>query len=90
MPPPVVNLDELESRSVEVGHLRADWTFVGPAAGCVGVGMRRLQVQPGWFSTPLHVHAHDEETFYVLDGTGLSVQDDRSYSIGGIGMSIGP
>jgi len=82
MPPPVVNLDELESRSVEVGHLRADWTFVGPAAGCVGVGMRRLQIQPGWFSTPLHVHAHDEETFYVLDGTGLSVQDDRSYSIG--------
>src|SRR5262249_11788198 len=33
------------------------------------------------FSTPLHVHAHDEETFYVLGGSGLSVQDDRTYAI---------
>jgi uncharacterized cupin superfamily protein len=38
-------------------------------------------VQPGWFSTPLHVHAHDEETFYVLGGSGLSVQDDKAYAV---------
>lgn len=80
--PPVVNLDELESRRVEVGHLRADWTFVGPAAGCVDVGMRRIRIEPGWFSTPLHVHAHDEETFYVLAGSGLSVQDERTHAVG--------
>ena len=78
---PVVNLDELDSRRIDVGHLRADWTFVGPAAGCVGVGMRRIRIEPGYFSTPLHVHAHDEETFYVLSGSGLSVQDDRTYAV---------
>jgi uncharacterized cupin superfamily protein len=38
-------------------------------------------VQPGWFSTPLHVHAHDEETFFVLAGSGLSVQDDAAYEV---------
>ena len=80
--PTAVNLDELEPRRIEIGHLRADWTFVGPAAGCVAVGVRRIRVDPGWFSTPLHVHAHDEETFFVLDGSGLSVQDDRTYEIG--------
>jgi uncharacterized cupin superfamily protein len=79
--PPVVNLDDLEPRRVEIGHLRADWTFVGSAAGSVDVGLRRIRIEPGWFSTPLHVHAHDEETFYVLAGSGLSVQDDRAYGV---------
>jgi uncharacterized cupin superfamily protein len=81
MEPATVNLAELEPRRVETGHLRAEWTFVGPAAGCVEVGMRRIRVDPRFFSTPLHVHAHDEETFYVLAGSGLSLQDDRAYAV---------
>ena len=81
MEPPLVDLADLEPRTVNVGHLRADWTFVGPAAGCVDVGIRRLQVQPGFFSTPQHVHAHDEETFFVLAGAGLSLQDDKAYEV---------
>jgi uncharacterized cupin superfamily protein len=79
--PPLVNLGDLEARTVEIGHLRADWTFVGSAAGCVDIGVRRLQVRPGFFSTPQHVHAHDEETFFVLGGSGLSVQDDKAYEV---------
>ena len=79
--PPVVNLEDLEPRHVDVGHLKADWSFVGPAAGSVDVGMRRIQVAPGFFSTPLHVHADDEETFYVLGGSGLSVQDGKTYEL---------
>jgi uncharacterized cupin superfamily protein len=79
--PPLVNLADLEPRHVEVGHLNADWTFVGSAVGCLDIGMRRIQVQPGFFSTPLHVHAHDEETFYVLGGSGLSVQDERTFAV---------
>jgi uncharacterized cupin superfamily protein len=78
----LVNLARLEPRTVDVGHLRAGWTFVGPAAGCVDVGIRRIQVQSGFFSTPQHVHAHDEETFFVLAGSGLSVQDDKAYEVG--------
>jgi uncharacterized cupin superfamily protein len=81
MAPPVVNLDDLDPRRVEVGHLRADWTFVGPAAGSVDIGTRRIRIDPGWFSTPLHVHRSDEETFFVLAGSGLSVQDDRTYEV---------
>jgi uncharacterized cupin superfamily protein len=81
MAEPVVNLADLEPRRVDMGHLRADWTFVGPAAGSVDVGCRRLQIEPGFFSTPLHVHAHDEETFFVLGGSGLSVQDDKTYAV---------
>jgi uncharacterized cupin superfamily protein len=81
MEPALVNLGDLQPRTIDVGHLRADWTFIGPAAGCVDIGVRRLQVQPGWFSTPQHVHAHDEETFFVLAGSGLSVQDDKAHEV---------
>jgi uncharacterized cupin superfamily protein len=31
---------------------------------------------------PVHVHADDEELFYVLDGGGLSWQDGRTYAVG--------
>ncbi|HST26130.1 MAG TPA: cupin domain-containing protein [Gaiellaceae bacterium] len=78
---PVVNLSELDSRRVELGHLCADWTFAGPAVGCLDVGFRRLRIEPGFFSTPLHVHADDEETFFVLAGSGVSVQDDKTYAV---------
>ena len=43
--------------------------------------MRRLRVDPGYFSTPLHVHRSDEETFFVLAGTGLSFQDGTSHEV---------
>jgi len=81
MDEPVVNLADLEPRLVDMGHLRADWTFAGPAVGCRDVGFRRIKIEPGFFSTPLHVHAHDEETFFVLGGSGLSVQDDKTYAV---------
>ena len=77
----VIHWDEVEARRVEFGHLCADWSFLGLAAGSVEVGCRRIRIQPGRFSTPLHVHAHDEETFFVLGGSGLSVQDDTTYAV---------
>ena len=79
--PAPVNMDDVTPRRVEVGHLRADWLDLSRAAGGVAVGMRRLRIEPGFFSTPLHVHRSDEETFFVLAGSGLSFQDDRSYEV---------
>jgi uncharacterized cupin superfamily protein len=77
----VFNIAGIKPRTVDVGHLRGDWTFLGPAIGCRDVGVRRIQVEPGFFSTPLHVHAHDEETFFVLAGSGVSLQDDRAHEV---------
>jgi len=79
--PAPVNWDDVTPRRVEVGHLRADWFDLGRAAGSDAVGMRRLRIVPGFFSTPLHVHRSDEETFFVLAGSGLSFQDDTSYEV---------
>ena len=38
------------------------------------VGAKRIQVDPGMWSTPLHLEGAEEEIFYVLGGSGVSVQ----------------
>ena len=48
--------------------------MVGAAAGCVNVGVRRIQLPAGGWSTPAHEHGREEEIFYVLGGRGLSWQ----------------
>jgi uncharacterized cupin superfamily protein len=46
--------------------------LTGDAATTVGV--KRITVDAGMWSTPLHLEGSEEEIFYVLDGSGLSVQ----------------
>ena len=68
----ITHLDEAPSRPLQIGHLAAIWTMLGEAAGCVNVGVRRIQVDAGSWSTPAHDHGGEEEIFYVLSGRGLS------------------
>ena len=51
-----------------------------PAARRVGV--RRIQVPAGAWSTPVHDHGGAEEIFYVLAGRGLSWHDGATAEIG--------
>jgi uncharacterized cupin superfamily protein len=64
------------------GHLSGRWTDLGRAAGSVGVGVRRIEVDPGLWSTPAHVHGSAEEIFFVLGGSGLSWQGGKTYAVG--------
>ena len=70
----IAHLDEAPVRDVDLGHLRGRWSMVGVAAGCVNVGVRRIELPTGGWSTPAHEHGRDEEIFYVLSGRGLSWQ----------------
>ncbi len=78
----LTHFDEAFAREREVGHLRSRWTFLGDAAGCVGVGVRRLEVPPGGWSTPAHEHGRAEEIFYVLAGRGISWQGGQTAEVG--------
>ena len=71
------HFDEAPSRSHELGHLRGRWTLLGEAAGSVAVGLRRIELPAGGWSTPAHEHGAEEEIFYVLSGRGLSWQGGR-------------
>lgn len=78
----VTHFDEAPAREYAFGHLRNRWTLLGEAAGSERIGVRRIQVEPGGWSTPAHEHGVSEEIFYVLGGTGVSWQRGRTTAIG--------
>jgi uncharacterized cupin superfamily protein len=78
----IAHFDEARVREFEVGHIGGRWTYVGEAAGCVTVGVRRMELPAGGWSTPAHEHGVEEEIFYVLAGRGLSWQDGKTAEVG--------
>jgi uncharacterized cupin superfamily protein len=84
--PPVAHWDDIEGRRDEAGHLAGTWTDLGTPAGSVTVGVTRIQVDPGKWSTPLHVEGSEEEIFFVLGGSGISLhfdgEDESAHEIG--------
>jgi uncharacterized cupin superfamily protein len=65
---------ELESWRADWGHLGATWQDLVGAA-CDRVGVKRIAIEPGRWSTPLHVE-QAEEIFFVLRGGGISLQQE--------------
>ena len=78
----IAHFDNAPVREDNLGHLRGRWTMVGVAAGCVKLGVRRIQLPAGTWSTPAHEHGRDEEIFYVMSGRGLSWQDGEVWEVG--------
>jgi uncharacterized cupin superfamily protein len=78
----IAHFDHAPTREFELGHLGGRWTMLGDAAGCVNVGVRRIELPAGRWSTPAHEHGREEEIFYVLSGRGLSWQAGRTSEVG--------
>src|SRR5207253_4237333 len=78
----LTHFDDARRREIEIGHLHATWSFLGEAAGSQGIGVRRIEVAPGGWSTPAHEHGREEEIFYVLGGRGLAWHAGNTYEIG--------
>ena len=73
--------DDVQAVRREVGHLAGTWRNLGRAAGTRSVGVSRVEIEPGKWSTPLHRHTAGEEIFYVLGGSGICLQDDAAYEV---------
>jgi len=78
----IAHFDDAPTRQDDLGHLRGRWSYLGTAAGCVKVGVRRIELPAGAWSTPAHEHGREEEIFYVLSGRGLSWQDGEVCELG--------
>jgi uncharacterized cupin superfamily protein len=78
----IANLHEGRSREFAVGHIKGIWRDLGRALGTLTVGLRRIEVTEGYFSTPAHEHGGEEEIFFVLAGDGLLWQDGKTYAVG--------
>lgn len=66
----MVHWEDVESRRRDAGDIGALWTNLGDAIGSVAVGLRRIRIDPGKRSTPVHVHGAEEEIFFILGGRG--------------------
>jgi uncharacterized cupin superfamily protein len=77
----IVHWDDVESGRAELGHLAGTWRDLGRAAGSIGVGVRRIEIDAGKWSTPVHRQTAEEEIFYVLGGSGISLQDEEAYEV---------
>jgi len=65
--------DDVKTSRGERGHIAGTWqSLTGRDSNTIGV--KRIQVDPGMWSTPLHLEGAEEEIFYVLAGSGVSVQ----------------
>ena len=67
------------------GHISGTWqALTGETSEWVGV--KRIRIDAGKWSTPLHLEGSEEEIFYVLSGSGLSLQADAAgeavYAVG--------
>jgi uncharacterized cupin superfamily protein len=78
----VAHWDDVEVRHRDTGHLAGNWFDLGSAAGSVGVGVQRIQVDAGKWTTPAHAEGAEEEIFFVLGGSGISWQDGEAYEVG--------
>ena len=81
MAPAVSHLDDVPPVREAVGHLDAQWQDLAAAAGSVRVGLQRIRIAPGRWSTPAHVHDGEEELFHVLAGAGVSWQDGATFAV---------
>jgi uncharacterized cupin superfamily protein len=75
------NLYESPSRELAFGHIRGVWRDLGREAGTRTVGLRRIEVAAGHFSTPAHDHGNDEEIFFVLSGGGLLWEEGKTCEV---------
>jgi uncharacterized cupin superfamily protein len=64
-----------------VGHIGGVWHELGGEAGTRAIGLRRIEIAPGCFSTPAHEHGEEEEIFFVLGGEGLLWQEGETFGV---------
>mgnify|MGYP000577874267 CR=1 FL=1 len=55
---------------------------LGDMTGLTGFGFHIIEVMPGFESTELHKHYHEDECVYILEGQALAVIGDEQYNVG--------
>ena len=77
----IAHWDDAGSGRAEAGHIGGVWTGLGEAAGTRTVGVNRIQVDPGKWSTPFHRQTAEEEIFFVLAGSGICLLDGSAFEV---------
>jgi len=54
---------------------------LGDLTGLSGFGFHIIEIQPGYESTELHMHYHEDECVYILEGEAEATIGDRKYLV---------
>jgi uncharacterized cupin superfamily protein len=73
--------DDVPWTTLEHADIRAERQRLGAIAGARDVGLSRYRIAPSRRAMPLHVHADEEEIFFVLAGSGHSWQEDARHEV---------
>lgn len=66
---------------LNAGARRRDLSL-GDRTGLAHIGVHRIEVEPGFASTELHVHRFEEECIYVLAGEATLTLDNEQFQVG--------
>jgi uncharacterized cupin superfamily protein len=77
----ITHWDEVRTWRGERSHIAGTWSSLTGRSSST-VGAKRIQVDPDMWSTPLHLEGSEEEIFWVLGGSGTSVQWDGEETLG--------
>lgn len=55
---------------------------LGDLTGLTGFGIHLIEIQPGFESTEAHVHYHEDECVYILEGQALATIGESMYEVG--------
>jgi len=77
----IAHWDEVAPRTIARGDMRGERWRLGAAAGTRRVGLSRYLIPAGHRAMPVHVHADEEEIFFVLAGRGMTWQDGRTWRV---------
>jgi uncharacterized cupin superfamily protein len=78
----LAHTDDVAPVAIDGAQLRGTRRRLGAAAGADRIGLSRYGIAAGERAMPAHVHADEEELFYVVEGEGRSWQDGRTYAVG--------
>ena len=73
--------DAVQARAFAKGELRGSRRRLGPAMGAERAGLSRYEAAPGERPMPLHTHADEEEILFVVRGSGITTDGERSWAI---------
>jgi uncharacterized cupin superfamily protein len=83
----IVTREEIESyEGIEKTHFlnenaRRVNKSLGDLTGLSGFGFHIIEIQPGYESTELHMHYHEDECVYILEGEAEATIGDSTYPV---------
>lgn len=54
---------------------------LGDLTGLTGLGVHIIEVEPGFESTELHRHYHEDEAVFILSGTAQATIGEETYTV---------